>query len=59
MTPYQTHLAERASKEMDSVKLLALVAELCRALDNSREYQCSPVPALSPATAACPDMFCH
>ena len=37
MTPNQTHLAEQVSKKMDSVKLLVLVAELRRALDNERE----------------------
>jgi hypothetical protein len=37
MTSHQTRLAEQVSKEMDSVKLLVLVAELCRALDNERE----------------------
>jgi hypothetical protein len=58
VTPNQTHLAEQASKEMDSVKLLVLMAELCRAIDNEhkenifrvdcledcREHRESPVP---------------
>jgi hypothetical protein len=62
MTSHQTHLAELASKEMDSVKLLVLVAELCHALDNEREenlfrvgcredcreHQASPVPVFGP-----------
>ena len=62
MTPHQTHLSEQVSKEMDSVKLLVLVAELCRALDNEheenlfrvgcredcREHQGSPASTLSP-----------
>jgi hypothetical protein len=62
MTPHQTHLAEQVSKERDSVKLLVLVAELCRALDNEREenlfrmgcredckeHQESPAPAVDP-----------
>jgi hypothetical protein len=62
MTPHQTHLAEQVSKEKDSVKLLVLVAELCRALNNEheenifrvgcredcREYQGLPASALSP-----------
>jgi hypothetical protein len=34
MTPYQRHLAEQASTEMDSRKLLLLVAELSDAIDN-------------------------
>jgi hypothetical protein len=37
MTPHQTHLAEQASKEMDSMKLSVLIAQLCRALDDERE----------------------
>jgi hypothetical protein len=62
MTAHQTHLAEQESKEMDSVKLMYLVAQLCRALDNEREenlfrvgcredcreHQGSPAPVLSP-----------
>jgi len=37
MTPRTLHLAERASKEMDSGKLMHLIAELCRAIDSERE----------------------
>ena len=37
MTPYLTHLAEQASTELDSTKLLDLVDELCRAIDAERE----------------------
>jgi hypothetical protein len=37
MTPYQQHLAEQASKEMDSAKLLVLVIELCHAMDTEIE----------------------
>jgi hypothetical protein len=37
MTPHQTHVAEQVSKKEDSVKLLVLLAELCRAIDNERE----------------------
>ena len=62
MTPHQKHLAKQVSREMDSVKLLVLVAELCRALDNEheenifrvgcredcREHRGSPAPLLSP-----------
>jgi hypothetical protein len=62
MTAHQTHLAEQASKEMDSAKLTALIAELCRALDNEheenlfrvgcredcREHQGSPAPVFGP-----------
>jgi hypothetical protein len=62
MTPHQTHLAEQVSKEMDSVKLLVLVAELCRALDDEheenlfrvgcredcREHLGSPAPVIDP-----------
>jgi hypothetical protein len=65
MTPHQTHLAEQVSKEMDSVKLLVLVAELCRALDDEheenlfrvgcredcREHQGSPASVLGPQVA--------
>jgi hypothetical protein len=32
MTPYQEHLAEQASTEIDSTQLLVLVDELCRAI---------------------------
>ena len=60
MTPHQTHLAEQGSKEKDSVNLLVMVAELCRAIDSEhkenifrvgcredcREYQESPAPVL-------------
>jgi hypothetical protein len=31
------NIAERASKEMDSAKLMILVGKLCRALDGERE----------------------
>src|SRR5579862_8337524 len=62
MTPHQTRLAEQASKEMDSMKLLVLVAELCRAIDDEhkenifrvgcredcREHLGSPAPVFSP-----------
>jgi hypothetical protein len=65
MTPHQTHLAEQVSKEMDTTKLLVLLAELCRALDNEREenifrvgcledcreHQGQPMPVLSPQLA--------
>jgi len=65
LTPHQTHLAEQVSKEMDSVKLLVLVAEFCRALDNEheenlfrvgcrddcREHQKSPSRVLGPQLA--------
>jgi hypothetical protein len=37
MTPYQEHLAEQASTEMDATKLLVLVDELCRAIDSEIE----------------------
>jgi len=37
MTPHTMHLAEQASKEMDSGKLMHLIAELCRAIDSERE----------------------
>ena len=37
MTPYQTHLAEQASTELDSTKVLDLVNELCRAIDAEKE----------------------
>jgi hypothetical protein len=43
MTAHQTHLAEQASKEMDSMKLSDLIAQLCRALDNEREENISRV----------------
>lgn len=33
MTPYQKNLAEQASKEMDSERLMLLVTELCDAMD--------------------------
>jgi hypothetical protein len=32
-------IAEQASKEMDPAKLTALVAKLCRALDDEREQR--------------------
>lgn len=31
------HIAEQVSKEMDSSKLMSLLSELCRALDDKRE----------------------
>jgi hypothetical protein len=37
MTSYQLRLAEQASKEMDSGKLMHLIAELCQALDGEHE----------------------
>jgi len=37
MTPHPLHLAEQASKEMESGKLMHLIAELCRAIDAERE----------------------
>jgi len=37
LTPHQLHLAEQASNEMDSGKLMHLVAELCRAIDSQYE----------------------
>jgi hypothetical protein len=37
MTPRSLHLAEQASKEMDSGKLMHLIAELCCAIDNENE----------------------
>jgi hypothetical protein len=37
MTPHQEHLAEQAGTEMDPTKLLALVDELCRAIDSEIE----------------------
>jgi len=37
LTPRTMHLAERASKEMDSGKLMHLIAQLCRAIDTERE----------------------
>jgi hypothetical protein len=37
MTPYQTQLAEQASTELDSTKLLDVVDKLCRAIDAERE----------------------
>jgi len=37
LTPRSLHLAEQASKEMDSGKLMHLIAELCRAIDSERE----------------------
>jgi hypothetical protein len=36
MTPEQTHLAEQASKETDSEKLMLLITQLCDALDKER-----------------------
>jgi hypothetical protein len=62
MTPHQTHVAEQVSKDVDSVKLQVLMAELCRAIDNEREenlfrvgcredcreHQASPSPVLGP-----------
>ena len=47
MTPYQAgdwrHLAEQASKEMDSKKLLGLVNELNRVLGQREEQFCPKV----------------
>jgi hypothetical protein len=37
LTPRSLHLAQQASKEMDSGKLMHLIAELCRAIDSERE----------------------
>jgi hypothetical protein len=37
LTPHQSRLAEQASTEMDSGKLMHLIAELCRAIDSERE----------------------
>ena len=37
LTTRSLHLARRASKEMDSGKLMHLIAELCRAIDSERE----------------------
>jgi len=37
LTPRSLHLAEQASKERDSGKLMHLIAELCRAIDSERE----------------------
>jgi hypothetical protein len=37
LTPHQSRLAEQASKEMDSGKLMHLIAQLCRAIDSERE----------------------
>jgi hypothetical protein len=34
MTPYARRLAEQAATEVDSAKLNAIVAELCRAIDD-------------------------
>ena len=36
MTPYTQALAEQASTEMNPAKLMTLVSELCRALDDER-----------------------
>jgi hypothetical protein len=36
MTPYQHHLAEQASTEMNPQKLMNLVAALCSALDDEQ-----------------------
>jgi hypothetical protein len=62
LTPHQLHLAEQASIEMDSGKLMHLIAELCRAIDceheenrqlrsgcheDCREYEWSPLEATS------------
>jgi hypothetical protein len=35
-------IAQQASNEMDSAKLMILVAKLCRALDDVREKKSSP-----------------
>jgi hypothetical protein len=62
MTPHQTRLAREVSEKTDSVKLLVLLAELCRAIDNEREenifrvdcredcreHQRSPTPVFGP-----------
>jgi hypothetical protein len=37
LTPHQYQLAEQASKEMDSGKLMHLIAQLCSAIDKERE----------------------
>jgi hypothetical protein len=37
LTPHQSRLAEQASNEMDSGKLMHLIAELCNAFDSERE----------------------
>lgn len=37
MTPHSLHLAEQASKETDSGKLMHLIAELCRSIDSEHE----------------------
>jgi hypothetical protein len=37
MSPLSLHLAEQASTEMDSAKLIHLIGELCRAIDSEHE----------------------
>ena len=37
LTPHQSRLAEQASNEMDSGKLMQLITELCDALENEHE----------------------
>jgi hypothetical protein len=37
LTPRTMHLAERASKEMDSGKLMHLITKLCDAFDDEQE----------------------
>jgi len=37
LTPRSFYLAQQASKEMDSGKLMHLIAQLCRAIDSERE----------------------
>jgi hypothetical protein len=37
LTPHQSRLAEQASIEMDSEKLLHLITQLCRSFDSELE----------------------
>jgi hypothetical protein len=52
MTPQSNwlHIAEQASEEMDSAKLMALVSQLCQAMDGERQEQ-SRQPASSEPSA--------
>ena len=36
------HIAEQASEEMDSAKLMTLVSKLCQALDGERQGNIGP-----------------
>jgi hypothetical protein len=36
------HLAEQASEEMDSAKLMTLISKLCQAIDGERQRKITP-----------------